>query len=74
VVYRANGDGRVERVVIETGVFRDGRAEVVRGLAAGDHIVTRGQFRLADGQAVSLRTPSGEPVSAVTPNVAGRPD
>lgn len=74
VVFRASGDGRVERVVIETGVHRDGRAEVVRGIAAGDRIVTRGQFRLADGQAVSLRTPAGEAVDVKAPDVAGRPD
>jgi len=74
VVFRASGDGRVERVVIETGVYRDAHVEAVRGLAVGDRIVTRGQFRLADGQRVSLRTPSGKAIDAKQTDVAGQPD
>jgi membrane fusion protein (multidrug efflux system) len=76
VVFRATPDGRVERVVIETGVVRDGRVEVTRGLAAGDHIVTRGQFRLTDGQVVSSRTAEGDLVgsTATPPPVSGSPN
>jgi len=64
VIFRALADGRVERVTIETGVVRDGKVEVTQGISAGDHIVTRGHFRLADGQPVSPRTADGELVGA----------
>jgi membrane fusion protein (multidrug efflux system) len=76
VVFRATPDGRVERVVIETGVVRNGRVEATRGLAAGDHIVTRGQFRLTDGQLVSSRTAEGDLVgsTAAPPPVSGSPN
>jgi len=76
VLFRATADGRVERVLIETGVVRDGRVEVTRGVGAGDHIVTRGHFRLADGQPVSSRTADGELVGVADPgpDVSGSPN
>jgi multidrug efflux pump subunit AcrA (membrane-fusion protein) len=36
VVFRVVGGDRVERRVVTTGEFRDGRVEVVSGLAPGD--------------------------------------
>jgi len=73
VVFRATDDGRVERVVVETGLFDDDTVEIVSGIEAGDRIVVRGHFRLTDGQPVSFRTPSGEAVDPATPDVAGSP-
>jgi membrane fusion protein (multidrug efflux system) len=70
VVYRVAPDDRVERVVVETGLYQDGRVEVVRGVAAGDQLVTRGQFRLIDGQRVAIRTPDGAPVGGAIPDLA----
>jgi len=76
VVFRATPDGRVERVVVETGITREGRIEIVSGIAAGDHIVIRGNFRLADGQPVTPRTADGELVGALDagPDVSGSPN
>jgi len=76
VIFRARPDGHVDRVVVETGITRDGRIEVVDGISAGDHVVTRGNFRLADGQAVSPRTADGELVGALErgPDVSGSPN
>jgi len=74
VVFRMVEDDRVERVVIETGEHHDGRVEVLRGVAPGDRVVTRGQFRLVDGERVVLRTLAGEAVDAGQPDVAGAPE
>jgi membrane fusion protein (multidrug efflux system) len=73
VVFRATNDGRVERVLVETGLFREGMVEVTSGITTGDRIVVRGHFRLTDGQPVSLRTPAGEAIDPETPDVAGSP-
>jgi membrane fusion protein (multidrug efflux system) len=59
VVFRTNGDHRVERVVIETGVHREGWVEVVHGLAPGDLVVSRGQAVLKDGDLVTPREVDG---------------
>ena len=76
VVFRALADGRVERVSVETGLVRDGKVEITQGISAGDHIVTRGQFRLADGQPVSPRTADGKLVGAAgsASDVAEKPN
>ncbi len=74
VVFRANGENRVERLVIETGVYHDGYVEVVRGLVSGDMIVTRGQARLIEGQRVVPRNPDGTLVDRPMPDVAEAPE
>jgi membrane fusion protein (multidrug efflux system) len=48
-------DGRAVRVKVEVGQRRDGKAEVVTGLAAGDVVVAAGQQRLRDGVPVAVR-------------------
>ena len=48
-VYRARPDGSVERVGVKVGARRDGRAEIVSGLKAGDRIVVDGTGKLRDG-------------------------
>jgi membrane fusion protein (multidrug efflux system) len=78
VVFRSNGDHRVERLVIETGVHREGYVEVVRGLAPGELVVSRGQTWLSDGDVVTPREPdgtlAGAPPGAAAPGAAaGRP-
>jgi membrane fusion protein (multidrug efflux system) len=73
VIFRATDDGRVERVVVETGSFHDGMVEITAGIVTGDRIVVRGHFRLTDGQPVSSRTPAGEAVDLEAPDVAGIP-
>ena len=49
--------GPLTKVV--TGTRREGRVEIVDGLAAGDQVVTAGQLKIRDGSAVSIVTPSG---------------
>jgi membrane fusion protein (multidrug efflux system) len=47
-----DGKARMTKVVI--GTRRDGRVEIVDGLAAGDQVVTAGQLKIRDGSAVSV--------------------
>jgi membrane fusion protein (multidrug efflux system) len=47
-------DGKAARVKVDVGQRRDGRAEIVNGLAAGDVIVTAGQVKIRDGIAVRV--------------------
>ena len=63
VVFRRGEEDRVERVLVETGEHRADRVEILRGLAAGDQVVTRGQAGLVDGVRVSPRNADGSPVS-----------
>jgi membrane fusion protein (multidrug efflux system) len=46
------GKARMTKVVI--GTRREGRVEIVDGLAAGDEVVTAGQLKIRDGSAVSI--------------------
>ena len=63
IVYVLDGDDRVQRRQIRTGVFRDGQVEVVSGVRVGEWVVVRGQARLVDGSVVELRGARGEPVA-----------
>ncbi len=73
VVFRAGSDNRVERVVIETGIHDDGYVEVVRGLRAGDLVVSRGHAQLVDGERIVPRNADGTLVARPIPDVAGAP-
>ena len=64
VVFRLLEGNRVSRQLVETGEYRDGRVEVVKGLTPGDIIVSRGQSTLVDGQEVVPREPDGSLVSS----------
>jgi membrane fusion protein (multidrug efflux system) len=73
IAFRAVDGGRVERVGLETGAHQGGYVEVVKGLAPGDLVVTRGGDRLVDGELVTLRNPDGTLVNPPQPDVAGAP-
>ena len=62
VIFKLNPDGRVERLTVETGVSIEGWVEVSRGLEPADVVVVRGQDRLDDGVAVSVRGADGRPI------------
>ena len=64
VVFVLNGDAKVERRNVRTGVFEDGYVEALSGVAPGERVVVRGQSRLLDGSVVEVRTEDGEPVVA----------
>ena len=47
-------DGKVQLTKVVTGTRREGRVEIVEGLAAGDQVVTAGQLKIRDGTPVSV--------------------
>jgi membrane fusion protein (multidrug efflux system) len=67
-------DGKAARTKVELGQRREGKVEVVKGIAAGDTIVTAGQLKLRDGTPVTLaavakaaagpKTDNGSPAKA----------
>lgn len=61
-VYRVV-DGKAQRVEVKTGVRRGTRVEIVKGVQAGDVIVTAGQQKLRDGAAVKLVGAGEAPVA-----------
>jgi membrane fusion protein (multidrug efflux system) len=52
-------DGKVQLTKVVTGTRREGRVEIVEGLAAGDQVVTAGQLKIRDGSAVSVTNALG---------------
>jgi membrane fusion protein (multidrug efflux system) len=70
VVFRLIAGDRVERLVIETGTYRDGAIEVVSGLRIGDRIVSKGHSALIDGERVVPRKPDGSAVEAPSSELA----
>ncbi len=52
-VYRVI-DGKVDVVRVQTGVRKVGEVEIVKGLAAGDLVVTEGTQKVGPGSSVSL--------------------
>jgi membrane fusion protein (multidrug efflux system) len=71
VAFRIDRENRVERVLVETGVYDHGYVEIVHGLEPGDLVVTRGQTWLADGDRVTPREPDGTLAARHLPEVAG---
>lgn len=61
-VYRVV-DGTAQRVEVKTGVRRGTRVEIVKGVQAGDVIVTAGQQKLRDGAAVKVVGAGQAPVA-----------
>jgi membrane fusion protein (multidrug efflux system) len=47
-------DGRVQRARVEIGQRREGKVEIVRGVAEKDMVVTAGHLKIRDGTAVRL--------------------
>lgn len=60
-VYRIAA-GAAEEVTVSLGERRDGRVEIVAGLAPGDTVVTAGQQRLQNRSKVEIVGPDGVPV------------
>lgn len=63
IVYRIDG-GRALATPVATGVRRDGKVEITRGLAAGAEVVVSGQVRLRDQaqvEIVAAPPPEGRP-------------
>ncbi|MBG0807891.1 efflux RND transporter periplasmic adaptor subunit [Methylosinus sp. H3A] len=67
----ADGEGRVEQVVVETGRRVDSRVAILSGLTDGDIVVTSGQLRLSPGlrvRSVSPRPSDGASLAAKSPH------
>ena len=64
-------DDRAQRTRVEIGQRRDGKVEILRGVAAKDMVVTAGQLKIRDGTVVKLAAaPTGAgnaPTSATAP-------
>lgn len=62
VAERGRGASTARRRPVETGARGNGRVEILRGLSAGDQVVTGGASLLTDGDLVTpTETPEGEP-------------
>ncbi len=52
-VYKAI-DGKAVRQLVETGLYRGGKVEILKGLEAGELVVTAGQVKLREGSKLLL--------------------
>jgi membrane fusion protein, multidrug efflux system len=78
VVFVVRDGNRAERRQVRLGVFRQGLAEVIEGVAVGEQVIVRGSSRLVDGAVVDLRRIDGSSVEGLggeesEPAVAGLP-
>ena len=72
-VYRVV-DGKAALTRIDIGVRRPGEVEVLKGLAAGDSVVTDGQQKLRDGAPVTvIGTPAAAPGAPAPASPAAAP-
>jgi membrane fusion protein (multidrug efflux system) len=55
-------DGKAELVLVQTGTRKVGEVEIMKGVAAGDMVVTEGTQRLVPGMQVSI-IPSAKPAA-----------
>jgi membrane fusion protein (multidrug efflux system) len=68
VLFTVGPDDRAKRVVVKTGVQRDGRVEIVEGLAPDAQVVIAGQAGLVEGAAVERK--SAQPSAAPAPGAS----
>jgi membrane fusion protein, multidrug efflux system len=59
-VFRVGDDDTVERVAVRVGARRQGQAEMLAGVSAGDRIVVDGTGKLRPGMAIT-EGPAGGP-------------
>lgn len=59
VVFTVTPDDKARRVLVKTGMQKEGKVEIVTGLAAQDQVVVRGHAVLVDGAPVTRRSPEG---------------
>jgi membrane fusion protein (multidrug efflux system) len=63
-------DGKAELVLVQTGTRRVGEVEIMKGVAAGELVVTEGTQRLAPGMQVSI-IPSAKPAAEISSKKGG---
>ena len=54
VVFVIDKDGKARRRAVETGGVSDRGVSILKGLAAGDRVITRGASMVRDGDAVRV--------------------
>ena len=59
VVFTVGSDDKARRVLVKTGMQREGKVEIVTGLVAQDQVVVRGHSVLVDGAPVTRRSADG---------------
>ena len=64
VLFTVGADERVKRVVVKTGVEREGRIEITEGLAGDASVVVRGHTALVDGVLVARKNEDATPAAA----------
>ena len=70
-VWRVKQDNTVERATIAVGERRAGKAEVLRGIDAGDRIVVEGTGKLRPGLAVTEEQAAAPPSTDAVPAARG---
>ena len=58
--YVVDDDGKAQMRNVKVGPIEDGRAVVLEGVDAGQHVVTSGYYRLQPGSAVEIRQPNND--------------
>jgi len=61
VVFVVTPDAHARRVVVKTGLQREGQVEIVQGLGPQDAVIVSGHAALVDGSPVSRQGPDGKP-------------
>lgn len=61
VVFVVGADNHARRVVVKTGIQREGRVEIVEGLGAEDEVVVSGHAALVDGSPIARSGASPAP-------------
>ena len=69
VVFVVTADDKARRVVVKTGLQREGQVEIVEGLGPADEVVVSGHAALVDGSPIARSGPAaaseGRPLEAV---------
>jgi membrane fusion protein, multidrug efflux system len=63
--------GKAELVQVRTGVRKVGEVEILKGIAAGDLVVTEGTQRIGPGSAVAVVEGAPKPAAAAVPDKKG---
>jgi len=71
-VYRVV-DGKAQRAKVDIGQRREGKAEIMKGLADGDLVVTAGQLKLREGVAVQVAAQANAPAAGAPPKADATP-
>jgi len=58
-VYVIKSDGTADRRPVTVAMTQEGRAVIDKGLAAGEHVVVEGQYRITQGGKLQIRSGPG---------------